>query len=283
MTAKERQGIRSGQQTRGRRGFIREPSTASAVAVERAADVLFLLAEYGESSVTDLSRAIGSSASAIHRILVALKRKGLVEQRLNTEGYALSWSVLALGRSLNERADLRTFALPFMTQLRDLMGESVSLNVRVGFERICVEQVESLNEVRWVARIGVPYPLYAGATGRLFLGYMSDQELTDYLGTVTLQPLTSHTVVTPDQVRTELSRIRAVGYAISLQDRIPGLAGVSAPIFDRSGSVIAALTIGGRADRLTGNTLKKWAPSLIQAALKITELSGGRSRSETDS
>jgi DNA-binding IclR family transcriptional regulator len=248
---------------------------ASAVAVERAADVLFLLAEHGESSVTDLARSIGSSPSAVHRILVALKRKGLVEQRASTEGYALSWSVLALGRALNEQSDLRTVALPFMTQLRDSTGETVSLNVRTGFERICVDQVESRHEVRWVARVGVPSPLYAGATGWTLLGHMSEPELKAYLSKVKLSPLTPHTVVDQKALRRELMNVRANGYAISLEDRIIGLAGISAPIFDRTGSAYAAITVGGRADRLDAATFKSWAPSIMEAARQITEQSGG--------
>ncbi len=245
------------------------------MAVERAADVLFLLAERGESSVTELARSIGSSASAVHRILVALKRKGLVEQRADTEGYALSWSVLALGRSLNARANLRTVALSFMTELRDLSGETVSLNVRIGQERMCIDQVESTQEVRWVARIGVPSPLYAGATGWALLAHMGERELEAYLATVKLARLTPHTVADPKALRRAMDEVRAQGYAISLQDRILGLAGISTPIFDRSGAAIAAITIAGRADHLTAETFRGWAPAITVAAHRITELIGG--------
>jgi DNA-binding IclR family transcriptional regulator len=274
-TRDRRNGVTTRRPAPAGRGGTGDRANASAVAVERAADVLFLLAEHGESSVTDLARSIGSSPSAVHRILVALKRKGLVEQRANTEGYALSWSVLALGRGLNEQSGLRTVALPFMTQLRDSTGETVSLNVRTGFERICVDQVESRHEVRWVARVGVPSPLYAGATGWALLGHMSEHELKVYLSKVKLSPLTPHTVVDHKALRHELMTVRANGYAISMEDRIIGLAGISAPIFDRTGSAYAAITVGGRADRLDANTFKSWAPSMKEAARKITEQSGG--------
>jgi DNA-binding IclR family transcriptional regulator len=275
-TRDRRNGVTARRPAPGGKGGAADRANASAVAVERAADVLFLLAERGESSVTELARSIGSSPSAVHRILVALKRKGLVEQRANTEGYALSWSVLQLGRALNEQSDLRTVALPFMVQLRDSTGETVSLNVRTGFERICVDQVESRHEVRWVARIGVPSPLYAGATGWTLLAYMSERELKAYLSKVKLSPLTTHTVVDQRTLRRELMNVRANGYAISLQDRILGLAGISAPIFDRTGGAYAAITAGGRADRLDASTFRSWAPSMKEAAGRITELLGGR-------
>jgi IclR family transcriptional regulator, KDG regulon repressor len=254
----------------------RDRTNASAVAVERAVDVLFLLAERGESTVTDLARTIGSSASAVHRILVALRRKGLVEQRSDTEGYFLSWSVLALGRSLNARTNLRTVAIPFMTELRDLTGETVSLNVRIGHERMCVDQVESTHEVRWVAPIGVPSPLYAGATGWVLLAHSGARELESYLAGVERAPLTPYTVVDPDTLRRALDTVRANGYAVSSQDRIAGLAGISAPIFDSTGAAVAAVTVGGRADRLKPQTVTRWAPALKDAAARVTEMIGGR-------
>jgi IclR family KDG regulon transcriptional repressor len=261
-----------GSETNG----VSERANASAVAVERAVDVLFLLAERGESSVTDLARAIGSSASAVHRILVALRRKGLVEQRSETEGYRLSWSVLALGRSLNARGNLRSAAVPFMTELRDLAGETVSLNVRIGHERMCIDQVESTQEVRWVPPIGVPSPLYAGATGWVLLAHSSAAELKRYFATVKPAQLTEFTVVDPKVLRQELETVRTQGYAVSLQDRTVGLAGISAPIFDSSGAAVAAITIGGRAERFVPKNVGRWAPALKEAAARITELIGGR-------
>jgi DNA-binding IclR family transcriptional regulator len=247
---------------------------ASAVAVERAVDVLFLIAENGEQSITELSRTVGSSGSVIHRILVALTRKGMVEQRSDTERYALSWSILGLSSSLTKRTNLRTASLPFMIDLRDLTGETVCLGVRVGFQRMAVEQVESLHEVRWVANLGARLPLHMGATGKALLAYMNPTELPTYLSNFHPVKLTPDTITDPDVLRRELENIRRRGVAISTNDRIAGLGGISAPIFDGSGAAIAVLTIAGRAERLSPSLLKNWAAPLIDATSKISRLMG---------
>lgn len=227
----------------------------SSIAVERAVDVLFLIAERNDATVTDLARAIGSSGSAVHRILTALKRKGLVEQRPDTERYALSWSMLALTRSLRERADLRTVSLSHMAGLRDLTEETVTLNVRSGFERVCIEQIESPHEVRWRSEIGRHSPIYAGATGKVLLTHFPPPERERYFSTVDRPRLSPYTTTDRHELERELERIRDRGYAIGIQDRVLGVAGVSAPIFDESGSAIAALTIAGPhpAARRTGS------------------------------
>src|SRR5439155_11828542 len=85
-----------------------ERPNASALAVQRAAEIMFLLAEWGDGSVSELSETTGSTGSAVHRILTALKRKDLVAQDDDSQRYSLAWSVLSLSRSLSARADVRT-------------------------------------------------------------------------------------------------------------------------------------------------------------------------------
>jgi DNA-binding IclR family transcriptional regulator len=246
----------------------------SAVAVERAADLLVLIAERGEASVTDLAREIGSSGSAVHRILTALKNKGFVEQRLENGPYSLSWSVLALTRRLATGAELRTLSLPLMHELRDLTGETTTLSVRAGFDRVCIDQVESTHEVRWRHEIGRVSPLYAGATGKAVLAHLDSAELTRYFRAVKLERLTPYTTTDQAALRSELDRVRAQGYAIDRNDRIIGAGGIAAPIFGPEGFSGAVLTIAGPAERCTFERLQSWIEPLSSAAHRIGVLLG---------
>jgi IclR family acetate operon transcriptional repressor len=241
------------------------------VAVERAVEILFLLAERGEATVSELAHATGSGPSAVHRILTALQRKGLVEQASETRRYRLSWTILALGRSVGERVELRALALPHMTALRDLSGETVTLNVRSGFQRICVECVESPHELRWRAEIGRPLPLFSGASGKALLAALGDHDLERYLATVPREPLTPYTQTTRAALLAEVRRIRRRGYCLAGQDRVPGLAGVSAAVGEAG---LAALTIAGPVERCTRPRLAAWARPLLAATRTISGLLG---------
>lgn len=249
---------------------------ASAIAVERAGDILFLMAQNGESSIAELARAIGSSGSVVHRILIALTRKGLVEQRPDTERYMLSWSVLRLSNSLVGRSSLLTAALPLMTELRDRTGETVCLGMRVGSDRVAVEQVEGIHELRWVANIGARLPLYAGATGKVLLAFMSPAEIDNYLTKVRLTKLAARTITERAALKREIEKIRRDGYATSFDDRVDGLGGISAPIVDRWGNATACITIAGRSERLSARLLQEWAGPLMNAAERISGLVGSR-------
>lgn len=249
-----------------------ERAYSSAVAVERAADLLFLIAERGEASLTELAREIGSSGSAVHRILMALKKKGLVQQAEENGPYALSWSILALTQRLTAEADLRTIARPYMVALRDQTEETVALNVRSGFQRVCIDRVEGTHEVRWHQEIGRVSPLYAGATGRALLAYFSPAELKLFFQTTKLRKLTPYTTVKRTDVISELAEIRRQGYAIGSQDRTIGVAAIAVPIFDSSGRAQATLTVAGPSERCSPERLKDWVEPLTAATSAISGL-----------
>ncbi|MEA2267707.1 MAG: hypothetical protein QOC64_317 [Solirubrobacteraceae bacterium] len=252
----------------------------SAIAVERAADILALLGERGSASVMELAEAAGLSGSAVHRILTALKRKGLVEQDPASDRYQLSWGILTLARSLVNRDHLRTVAVRYMTELRDLTGETVTLYVRSGFDRVCIEQVESPQEIRYQAEIGRSLPLYAGASGLTLLAHMRPEELEDYLGAVELRSMTKATITDRAKLERELRRIRKQGYAFARNDRLLGLAGVSVPVFDGSGAPSAVITIAGPVERVAAADRERWIEALQGATSSISSVLQGRSSTD---
>jgi DNA-binding IclR family transcriptional regulator len=243
--------------------------------VERAADLLFLIAEKGEASLTELARAIGSSGSAVHRILTALKNKGLVQQAVENGPYSMSWAILALTQRLTAEADLRSISLPHMTRLRDLTGETTTLNVRSGFDRVCIDQVVGPHEVTWRQDVGKISPLYGGATGKVLLAYLPPEELKAFWRAVKIEKLTPYTVTDKGEILKELELIRERGYAFGTQDRLLGVTGLSAPIFDSAGYAAATLTIAGPADRCPSDRLEQWVEPLTAATRAISQLVAG--------
>lgn len=252
----------------------------SAVAVERAADILLALADSKSASVTELAATVGMSGSAVHRILTALKRKALIEQDALTDRYSLSWGLLALARSLVNQDNLGAVALKYMVELRDLTGETVTLYVRAGFERICVEQVEGSQEIRYTAEVGRLLPLYAGASGLALLAFAPRAELEEFLRVTDLQLLTDATLVAPEALRKELDRIRGCGYCFAKNDRVEGLAGLSTPILDASGFARAVITISGPTDRIVRGNRDAWAGAAAAACAGVAAVLDGRVHSD---
>jgi DNA-binding IclR family transcriptional regulator len=72
----------------------------------------------------------------------------------------------------------------------------------------------------------------------------------------------------------QLDDIVANGYATSFEEREPGAAAVSAPIFNRSGKLVAALSVSGPSNRLTPDRMHEHAPAIMEAARRMGALLG---------
>ncbi len=219
--------------------------------IERAADVLFLLAgdERDSLGVTEIASELGISKAVVHRILTSLRERDLVQSLPSTRKYALGPAVLLLAARYRDHLDVRPLALAAMERLSAASGETATLSVRNGFERMYIDQVTPPVEVRMTVRTGVPYPLHAGSSSKAFLAFLDDDEIESYLDHATLEALTPATITDRAALRRELDTIRAQGFAASLGERQAGASSVAAPVFDRDGPV-AVISVCGPLERL---------------------------------
>ena len=84
-----------------------------------------------------------------------------------------------------------------------------------------------------------------------------------------LQSIAWPPMVDLDQYRLQLQEVLTQGYATSFEEREEGAAALSSPIFDRSGTLAAALSVSGPASRLTMQTMRDYAPVMIEAARRM--------------
>lgn len=144
-------------------------------AVERALDILLCFAgSDAELGLSDISKRLGLHKSTVHRLLASLESKGFIRRHSSADKYRLGWSVLELVSNVYQSDALSSIVLPEMTRLRDQIGETISLYVRSGTERIRIQAVESNQPVRRVANIGMRLPLHVGASGKVLLAFSKE-------------------------------------------------------------------------------------------------------------
>jgi IclR family KDG regulon transcriptional repressor len=249
------------------------PDRNSVQAVERAADLLFALAAAPAAPpLRDLAAGVGCSTSTVLRLLTALEKKGLVERDPLTRRYGLGPRVHALASARSRGADLYARALPHMRALRDQSGESVVLQVRAGDQHICLAQVESHHEIRRHVTVGQVFPLTRGATAQVLRAFGAPAGTAEAEGPPALADRRARAAGLPRG----LAAVRAAGYAVSLEEREPGVSAIAAPIFDAHGRVWAALVVSGPAQRFGPARMRAVATPLRAAALAISRDQGYR-------
>ena len=224
--------------------------------------------------VREAARKAGVSSSTTGRVFASLKELGLLVQDMETRQYALAGKVLAWAEVYTATLDVRRVALPYIYDLQRVTGETISLYILEGNERVCVERLESEQNVRMVARVGRYLPLHAGSAGKLFLAYMSKEQQKEVLETEPRKAFTPMTITDPDQLLEECQLIREQGYAVSHGEWIADASGVAAPIFDQRDRMVAAMTISGPTHRFTPEKIEKFSGNCIRTGLHISRLLG---------
>jgi DNA-binding IclR family transcriptional regulator len=224
--------------------------------------------------VTEIGRQLGLRKGTVHRLLAILAQQGMIARDAATQRYRLGYKVFHLGAQFARQYHVRDVALPVMRRLWQQTGETATLTLRIGDQRMYLEQIESAEEMRVTVDIGKPLPLYCGSAGKVFLAWMAEDELDRVLGPGPLPPLTPNTIVDRKQLEADLARIRARGFSMSKGERVAGVNGVNAPIRDSTGLVVAAVGVSGPALRFDVERVLDVAPLVTLAATGISELLG---------
>ncbi len=239
--------------------------------VSRAVRCLLALAEHPEGlTLTELATAVRSNKATVHRIAATLKQFDLVTTRVPSGRLQLGPRCAMFGNVPHTPIDMRELARPYLTWLRDETGETACLHLRVGYERVCVSQVEGHSELKWVAQIGKRFPVTAGAPGKAMVAFLPPEERRRVLDVVPLARFTPDSITDRRHFERVLTQVRKQGYAVAVNENVPGSAACAAPLYDASAHVIGAVTVAGAADRLPRRHLIKISPLVRRAAAGLS-------------
>lgn len=198
--------------------------------------------DLGGLGVRELSAALKLPKSTVGRILTFMMERGLTAQDPATRRYSLGPMAATLGQAYAKGTDIIRLSRDDMLKLRDLTGETVSLNVKSGWARVCVAQIESQNELRAAGEIGHVYPLDSGAPGRILLHSMTESEIAYVLNNRELLcDYPRNNPMGDKQVSRSLQSISREGYAIADQETMRGVCSISVAVRGANDIVLAAL------------------------------------------
>jgi IclR family KDG regulon transcriptional repressor len=244
-----------------------ENGKASVRAVERALDILLCFTDSTDLGLTEIAKRVNLHKSTVFRILASLENKGFINRNAETDKYRLGFRIWELSASLNQSDDPFAILLPEMERLRDILGETISLYIREGKERIRVQAVQSMQTVRRFAAIGQRMPLSVGASSKVLVAYAGEELLE-----MVLNDPEWPSNINKEQYIQQIKQIHTLGYATSVEEREPGVSAISAPIFNRSGQIFAALAVSGPVNRLTQEKMKEIAPQVLEAANRMGKM-----------
>jgi DNA-binding IclR family transcriptional regulator len=211
--------------------------------VIKALEIIEALDAEGAMGITEISGCLSMDKSSVFRALNTLKSKHYVRQDPDTLKYSNSYKLFEMGHNVARGTGLPKMAYRFLRELSRKVDGAVSLGVRDGVRAVYIDKIESDATVRVSMKIGQSLPLYCTGMGKALLAWMPDWKLQGVLEDVEFIKNTANTLDSAEALSADLAAIRQRGYSIDDEEHIPGLFCVAAPVFNASGTAIAAISV----------------------------------------
>ena len=244
---------------------------AASGSVGRAFAVIRALAESQVKGgrVTHLAKATGLTAATTHRLLQSLAAERIVEQDAQSKLYRLSIDFFTLAARAGDSMDLRALCRPSLLRLCASLGDTIFLLVRSGFDAVCLDRTEGPFPIRsFTGDIGGRVALGVGQGGMAILALLPEAEREEVIR-FNLPRVREVGVLDEVYLRTEIERVRQLGYAGRNTGLLEGMAGVAVPVIDREGRAVAALSVGTISSRLSPDRLPTVVELLKREAVAI--------------
>lgn len=243
-------------------------------AVDRAIDVLEILAKGGAMTLTDIATQLGQSPATVYRVLSTLKARDLTENDQLTQEWSIGASAFRIGTSFLRRSNVTVQALPAMRHLMEATGETSNLGIEKSNRVIFISQVETHESIRAFFPPGTQAPMHASGIGKALLSVFSDRRLGRFLQDCPFEQFTSQTIVTRQGMLQEVETIRANGFAYDDEEKSKGMRCIAAPIVNYQGQAMAGISISGPSHRVTTDKLAAFGALVKAAAIEVSRKLG---------
>lgn len=227
--------------------------------------------------ITEVAGMVKMRPSTVHRYVRTLTRLGYLQQDAATKKYRLDFKVVDLGLAVINSLDVRDLARPYLQELCRKTELTVNMAVLDGPDIVYVERMLGRASIDLNLHVGSRQPAYCTSMGKVLLAGLEAKRLDEVLSQTDFIHRGRNTITTAEQLRAEILNVQGVGFAVNDEELAPGLRSISAPIYDASGAVLAAINMNGGTHSLS--ELKAlFSPELLATAGKISRQIGGRRR-----
>ncbi len=249
-----------------------QPEAVSSVL--KVFNILQALGDQKEIGVSELSQRLMMSKATTYRFLQTMKTLGFVDQEGEADKYCLTLKLFELGSKALEYADLIDLANREMSKICKTINETVHLGTIDEETIIYLHKIDSSHHLRMHSRVGRRNPLYSTAIGKVLLSHLTESEVREILAPVEFIKHTPNTHENVEQLLEELALVRTLHFGEDNEEQEPGLRCIAAPIYDRFGKAVAAVSVSFPTIRFDETQKSEYIELIHGAARNISESMG---------
>jgi len=254
----------------------------SVASVARACAILsFVAASTQPPRVPAIAKSLGIPRNTTYELVGTLCAADCLE--VSPDGTVrLGFRLFELGSAYGKSVDLIREAHEAARELVVRCNETCHVARLDGREVIYLAKEEGNQFVRMASSVGHRLPAHGTAVGKLLLAHLPRPEMVRLLAGVTLEKMTPNTITDLEELIRELDRTLAQGYATDHEESTPAVRCVGAPIRDRSGDVVAAISVSVLATNMGARREVELARLVMEAAERLSNRLGSPRRLGAD-
>ncbi len=213
--------------------------------VERTFSILDLIASTeGGITLQEIADHMDMAKSSAFVIVHSLLELGYIKSvEHNEKKYCLGIEAFKLGSKYLSDVGLVKQCARYLPPLADRHRKTAFVAVLNGCDVVYLYKYAAPGAQLATCAIGSTKPAHATALGKALLAFLPDAKLRAVMDQIDFTPYTPHTITTKEALWVELQTARQQGFATERGELSDLTFCYGAPIFDYTGSVIAAVSL----------------------------------------
>ncbi len=238
-------------------------------AVEKCFRILELLANRKDAlGITEISRELNFNKSTVYNIVNTLSFLGFLES-LGNGKFCLGTRLCLLGKAACRDDDLIHIAHPYLEEISSRTKLSTFLGILSNDRVLIIDKVDSPFDIKVSSEVGMRIPLLAGATGKIFLAQMPDQDVDLILKRLPLKKYTPNTCVDVERYKHLIAEVRKEGVGIDKEEYIEGIRALAVPIHIPGRNLLAGMWVVGLANQIKDEKIPFYSKLLKHMAKEV--------------
>lgn len=209
-------------------------------------------------TLMDLANRCSVNKSSMFRVLATLESEGFVRQNENKR-YELGIDLYHLVNSAYGFLDIKKICAPYLKSACDKSNLLIHLAIIDDDKIIIIDRIWPRNDFEAVvlaSNVGGTVPLHSTGVGKVLCAYSPNAIREKLIGASNFKKFSERTITDKSEFLATLDEVRSRGYAINEGEHEPYLKCLTRPIFNADGKIIAAFSISGLRELLSGEGLE---------------------------
>jgi DNA-binding IclR family transcriptional regulator len=236
------------------------PRQGGAQSIRRSIGILRSVSKHNEAGARlhQIAEAVDLPPPTVHRILTVLLEEKFLSFDIEGKTYRLGSELYSLGAA-SQQISTRERYHTSLQRISGLTGDGTCLVIPSGYDGLCIDHMPGKFRIQVLGfAIDERRPLGIGAACLALLSFLPEKQRENIIAANAPRYMT-HYGVEDKEVRSWIKRTRKLKYSNSIHVVSPETIGIGAPVFNKKGQVVAAISMAGITSRMTEEKCRETA------------------------